>query len=186
MGPGDSGKGVAAERLALITSASFVRAELTALAWAHTGTTTDSLSEAIKGAADNRDKAEILERGLAGGAATSFKRSTDRWALERLRPQLADVTRGVQELQVEMRTVFARLYRHRNLIVHGGKTDAVGSESALRLAAPLVGAGLDRVAQALLERGCGPLELAARARARLEVLDCATTDRGSGVIDLLE
>lgn len=72
------------------------------------------------------------------------------------------------------------------LIVRGGMTEAVGSGAALRLAAPLVGAGLDRVAHAALVSGLSPLELAARARVRLETLRPPSTAGGSGVIDLLE
>jgi hypothetical protein len=54
--------------------------------------------------------------------------------------------------------------------------------ACLRIVAPLVGAGLDRIAHAAYTEGLIPLELAARARIRLDSLDSAAAVRP---IDLL-
>jgi hypothetical protein len=53
------------------------------------------------------------------------------------------------------------------MVLHWGKTNAVGIKSCLRAVAPLVGAGLDRVAHGSFTEKCAPLELAARAKIRL-------------------
>ena len=72
------------------------------------------------------------------------------------RPQLNDATSTFEG-------VFRRLYRQRNVVVHGGSTASIGLEPALRIAAPLFGAGMDRLLHAHLTEGLQPLELAARA-----------------------
>lgn len=186
VGPSDGSKNLAAERFALIIAASYVRAELTVLAWAHTRVASDALAVAVNSAPDNRGRALRAELALASGVQLSSQRQVDQWALQRIITLRVDLRRGVGSVQAAIRRALLRLYRQRNLIVHGGRTDAVGSEAALRLAAPLVGAGLDRVAHAVLDRGTSPLELAARARVRLETLAPATAAAGSGIVDLLE
>ncbi|OQD52090.1 hypothetical protein BM536_036360 [Streptomyces phaeoluteigriseus] len=58
------------------------------------------------------------------------------------RPVSADVARA-------FRIALRRPYRIRNIIRHGGATQGVALEASLRTAAPLVGAGLDRIGLAL-------------------------------------
>jgi hypothetical protein len=76
-----------------------------------------------------------------------------------------------------------RLYRARNIVLHGGALQGVAVESALRAAAPLVGAGLDRIAHATLVEELAPLDLAARAAVGLRLVGGET---GLSVVDLLE
>jgi hypothetical protein len=59
----------------------------------------------------------------------------------------------------------------------------VGLRACLRTVAPLVGAGLDRIAHGWFVEHCEPLELAARARIKLDTVGSAT---GSSALDLLE
>ncbi len=61
-----------------------------------------------------------------------------------------------------------RLYRERNLVVHGGQTAGFGLAGALRTAAPLVGAGMDRLTHAAIVAGVRPLQLAGRAQQEIE------------------
>jgi|SRR5579871_294690 len=77
---------------------------------------------------------------------------------------------------------FLRLYRQRNLVLHGGKTDGVALRASLRTAAPLVGAGMDRIAHAWYVDGLSPLELAARARISLDTVGSADSRK---CVDLL-
>ncbi|MGH3848504.1 MAG: hypothetical protein ACRDRT_02170, partial [Pseudonocardiaceae bacterium] len=70
--------------------------------------------------------------------------------------QLGDVSCIIQG-------VLRRLYRQRNIVVHGGNTAAIALDSALRTAAPLIGAGLDRIVHSQLINRVEPLDLAARA-----------------------
>ena len=74
------------------------------------------------------------------------------------------------------------MYKNRNLVLHWGKTDAVGLQSNLRAAAALVGAGMDRIAHAWFVEKVRPMELAARARYRLETVE---SPKGPHVVDLL-
>ena len=76
-----------------------------------------------------------------------------------------------------------RLYRQRNIVLHGGSTESVALDAALRTAAPLVGAGLDRVAHAYLADGITPLALAATAETSLAL---AGAQDAPPVTDLLE
>ena len=75
------------------------------------------------------------------------------------------------------------LLRARNIILHGGAPKSVAVKPALRAAAPLVGAGLDRVAHATLVEELAPLDLAARAIVGLRLVGGET---GLSVVDLLE
>jgi len=55
-------------------------------------------------------------------------------------------------------------------VLHGGSTQSVALNATLRTAAPLVGAGLDRIAHAYLVNGVTPLDLAAKAELRLSLV----------------
>jgi hypothetical protein len=79
--------------------------------------------------------------------------------------------------------VFRRLYRQRNIIVHGGTTAAVALEPAIRTAAPLLGAGLDRLVHAQITHSVEPLDLAARAENSLALVGDA---HGPTIVELLE
>lgn len=186
VGPSDGANSVAAGRLALIVAASHLRAELTVLAWSHARTAGDVLAADIAAAPTNAGKARLAQRAIAAGTPLVADRDTDAWALERLRPLLADPRAGVMAVQHVLNRTFLRLYRQRNSIAHGGRTEGEGLASALRLAAPLVGAGVDRVAQALLDGGSAPLALAAAARTRLETLAPATAADAGGLVSLLD
>lgn len=184
-GPSDGANSVAAGRLALIVAASHMRAELTVLSWAHARSASDSLAADIAAAATNGEKAKTAQRALASGVRLATPRGDDARALARLAPLLADPHKGVASVQTILHRAFLRLYRQRNLIAHGGRVDGIGLEPTLRLAAPLVGAGVDRLAHAALTAGPTPLALAAAARVRLEVLAPATAAAAGGLIDLL-
>jgi hypothetical protein len=90
-----------------------------------------------------------------------------------------ELANAVTILRIAMR----RLYRTRNIVLHGGSTQGVALKAALRIAAPLVGAGLDRIIHATLVEGLDPLDLAARADVGLKLVGGET---GLGVVDLLE
>jgi len=87
-----------------------------------------------------------------------------------MRRLLAAPFASLQDIQQHVASVFRRLYRIRNLVLHGGLTDAVALSSALRAFAPLVGAGVDRIAHAYFVDGVRPMELAAKANMGLSLL----------------
>jgi serine/threonine-protein kinase len=87
--------------------------------------------------------------------------------------------------RVAKRTVegsLRRLYRLRNIVLHGGAIQPVSLNATLRTAAPLVGAGLDRIAHAHLVRQVDPLALAAAAELRLKL---AGTPEAPSITDLI-
>lgn len=78
---------------------------------------------------------------------------------------------------------FRRLYRQRNIVVHGGSTAGAALHGTLRTAAPLLGAGLDRLVHAQLTTRVAPLDLAARAENSLALVN---DPYGPSVPELLE
>ncbi|WP_328753039.1 integrase, catalytic region [Streptomyces sp. NBC_00285] len=92
------------------------------------------------------------------------------------RPVLGDVAGA-------FRIALRRLYRTRNIVLHGGAPQGVALEASLRTAAPLVGAGLDRIVHAAYAEDLDPLDLAARAEVALKLVNGET---GLSVVDLLE
>ena len=82
-----------------------------------------------------------------------------------------------------MDTSLQRLYRQRNLVMHGGRTDAVALRATLRTCAPIVGAAFDRIAHAWFDRGTKPRELAAQAEIALALV---TASPATSLTTLLE
>ena len=109
-------------------------------------------------------------------------RPSDAAAVERMRGVLSAPYLKLHDIQAHATNALLRLYRQRNLVLHWGKTDAVALRASLRTAAPLVGAGMDRIAHAWFVQKIRPLELAARARISLAVIG---TRPGTNCLDLL-
>ncbi|WP_406292811.1 hypothetical protein OG948_00425 [Embleya sp. NBC_00888] len=82
-----------------------------------------------------------------------------------------------------LKLTMRRLYRARNIVLHGGSTQGVALDAALRTAAPILGAGLDRMVHAALVEQLDPLDLAARAEVALQLVG---GDTGLTPVDLLE
>lgn len=78
---------------------------------------------------------------------------------------------------------FHRLYRQRNLILHGGKLDSVALTPGLRTVAKLAGAGMDRITHGHYVQNLKPLELVAKANIALALIDTANP---LACVDLLE
>jgi hypothetical protein len=96
---------------------------------------------------------------------------------------ITDPQRELADAVANFKMAMRRLYRTRNIVLHGGSTQGVALNAALRIAAPLVGAGLDRITHAALVEGLAPLDLAARAEVSLRLVGGET---GLSVVDLLE
>jgi hypothetical protein len=87
------------------------------------------------------------------------------------------------EVMTVYRITLRRLYRTRNIVLHGGSMQGVALQASLRTAAPLVGAGLDRIVHADQVEQLAPLDLAARAEIALRLVGGETS---LSVVDLLE
>jgi hypothetical protein len=164
-GPGDETKGVAARRLGYLVACSWPRAELTTLAWSRQRPPfDDALAEDLAACRTNRERAQLLLDKIREGDSLDLTSPRDQLAQRRIEKLIANPRPRLEAIQRRAEASLRRLYRQRNLVVHGGQVRGVALEAALRTASPLVGAGLDRVTHSSLTRNAPPLQLAAQAR----------------------
>lgn len=181
------GKAVAADRLAAIVACSWPRAELTTLIHRHKAN--DELTRLRDECTTNYSRARLLAEQIriSGPGCLDFRgrptRHSDAAAAERMKDMLDEPHRVLREVRQAVRIALRRLYRARNVVLHGGSTSSVALESTLRTAAPLVGAGLDRIAQHYFDAAMSPLDLAARAELAIDIVDGETA---LTVVDLLQ
>jgi hypothetical protein len=91
-------------------------------------------------------------------------RPADRAALERLRRILQDPAKALDDIRQHVEGAFRRMYRQRKLVLHGGRANPVALRSCLRTCAPLVGAGMDRIAHNFYVNKTPPLVTVAQNR----------------------
>jgi hypothetical protein len=177
------GRAIAAARMAALVTCSWPRAELTVLSHAHKPATPDHLVRQLANAASNRERAIAVASALRSGRTLATKHPADAAAAARMTALVASPQRSLLGVRTAVEGTLRRLYRQRNIVLHGGSTQAVALDATLRTCAPLVGAGLDRIAHAYLADGVLPLALAARAETRLALAG----SKGTALItDLLE
>jgi hypothetical protein len=159
----------AADSLACLVACSFPRAELTTLSYTAERLCPD-LRRNLRSCSENRERALITAAAIAAGHDLNLRRHSDRAALRRMAKLLQAPSKGLSDVQTHVADTFQRLYRQRNLILHGGKTNSVALRGSLRTAAKLVGAGMDRIAHGWYVKGIRPIELAARAKAAIRLV----------------
>ncbi|WP_203708167.1 hypothetical protein [Asanoa iriomotensis] len=169
-GEGRPGRVVAADRLAAIVACSWPRAELTALSYRHRPEVPDALSVELDSLKKNLDRSRAMAVALHDGVALAVNSPSDNAAVQRIAAVVANPYKELADVRAVFEGVVRRLYRQRNIVVHGGTTASVAMDATLRTASPLVGAGFDRLVHAKLQTGVGPLELAARAANSLELI----------------
>jgi hypothetical protein len=187
-GDGRPGRVVAADRLAAIVACSWPRAELTPLSWRHSPAVPDGLSAdlellQVKKPEQGFHRCRVLAQALTHGSGMVTSNPSDRAAVERMVRLLANPYGELNDVHKVFQGALRRLYRQRNIVVHGGTTASVAIEATLRTVGPLVGVGLDRIVHANLQYKIGPLELAARAVNSLELVG---DDLGPEIVGLLE
>jgi len=183
-GDATEGRGaVAADRLAALVAASWPRSELTALSYKHEPPSPDALSTTLASCQTNRERSVAVARALGRYTPLALDSVADRAAESRMRGLVASPRSTLRDVRAHVMTTTRRLYRQRNIIMHGGATNALALDVTLRTAAPLVGAGLDRITHAWFRDQTDPLALAQRADVRLALV--GTTD-GRDLTDLLE
>lgn len=179
--PGDDDRLQAGYRMANLVAASFPRAELTSLSY-KLQELGGPLAVSLAASPTNRDRAVEVLSAIRSGQALPFTKAADLAAVERMREMSSDSQKKLNDISAHLSTVFRGFYRNRNIVLHGGKTSAVGLRSSLRNAAPLVGAGMDRIAHAWFVEGLEPVQIAARASVRLATVgDSDAPD----IVDLL-
>lgn len=181
---GEGAKVQAAGRLGAIVACSLPRAELTTLAFAHTESSDDELAHMIRQQDRNRDRAALLAQAIRAGRQLGLRNASDIAARARVLEILSAPSATLGRIAEYVANSFRRLYRQRNLVMHGGKTEfeAVALQASLRTAATLIGAGFDRIAHAWFLHGVTPVDLAARADVRLRLAAAGDV----GIVDLLE
>ena len=177
--PGES-RSNAAGRLATIVALSYPRAELTTLSYRIKD---KSLVAMLDTLTKNRERAELLAEWIEKRQALGGLNASDFAATRRLTQMVQTPGAALRDIRAHIESSVLRLYRVRNLVLHGGSVDAVALKACLRTVAPLVGAGLDRVAHAWYVEGLAPIELAARAATRIELVG---TSAGKNLCHLLE
>lgn len=175
-------RATAADRLAAIIACSFPRAELTVLSYAGKRSFSRSLLDELDRCDENRDRAAIIAREVASGSDLHLQRQTDRAALRRIQRILESPNKRLNDIATHVGDALHRLYRQRNLILHGGKTNSVALRAGLRTTAKLVGAGMDRIVHGSYVKNLRPIELAARARI---AIDTASESNPVSCADLL-
>lgn len=149
----------------------------------------DALAVALKGCETNIARAQAVAKAIKHRTTVhhvgEFRigRYSDLAAIERMAGVLADPQRTLGAAARTFRVALRRLYRARNIVLHCGSTQGVAIAAALRIAAPLIGAGLDRITHAALTEGVDPLRLAARAELALTLVDGETR---LSLVELLE
>jgi hypothetical protein len=183
------GKVAAAARAARLTACSWPRAELTALSYQVDGRNKvgQELASKLQVAKTNRDRSEIVAEQLRRDHGLPLRRSwrfqSDVAAVTRMNHLLADPASALKQVSGYVEASLRRMYRCRNVIVHGGSTRGDVLDSTLRVVAPLVGATLDRLTHAHLVLEIEPLQLATRADVAISV--ASDQEMGFHVVDLL-
>ncbi len=173
-----SDRGTAAPRLAAIVACSWPRAELTLLSYALESDPT--IGAQLCAAAENLDRCIIVANAILTGAALVLPRYADRCALDRMAKLLANPKDVLNDIRTYIEMAFRRVYRLRNLVLHGGRTRAVALRMSLRTVTPLIGAGIDRIVHSYHVRKLSPLATAAGAEIAIATiegrppLDCLT------------
>lgn len=179
----DEGRVVGASRLAAIVACSWPRAELTALSYQHTRADPDMLADRLDACRTNRARSTVVAKALAEGQSLTLHDSSDQAAQQRMIKLLSSPQHELTDVRDMITNTFRRLYRQRNIVVHGGSTAGAALHGTLRTAAPLLGAGLDRLVHAQLTTRVAPLDLAARAENSLALVN---DPYGPSVPELLE
>jgi hypothetical protein len=165
----DTNRAVAADRAATLVTASWPRAELTRLSHrlSKASDCDPRLAEQLRAVGDhNLSRSEVTLNWFRGRHAVPSLDPTDQAAVLRLAQLIDHPSQVLKRVHTYCANSFRRLYRQRNLVLHGGATMPVALPATIRTAGPLVGAALDRVAHALELENVEPLDAVARA-------DCA-------------
>lgn len=161
----------AAPRAAALVAASYLRSELTIAAYQYLESNGDSVAESISKAGSNLERCDLILEQIRTGEALRYGRPEHEAAVLRLQILLKQPGKAIRRIRAHVEAAFRRLYRLRNMIVHGARTDAVALESGLRTSAPLVGAAVDRMHHAAYQESLPPIELIARAMRKLHGID---------------
>jgi hypothetical protein len=167
-----SDRSAAANNLAGLVTCSYPRAELTRLAYLVQQYCPDTYPM-LENATSNRARSYIVGEMIVSGQMPVLPGLSDQAAVTRMEKLFRNPK---QELEIIRETIcdsFHRLYRQRNLILHGGKLDGVALTPGLRTVAKLAGAGMDRITHGHYVQNLSPLDLVAKANVSLALVDAS-------------
>ena len=122
------------------------------------------MSARLDVAETNRDRSQIIADQLRNTGQIPLLRTwrlpSDAAAVTRMNRLLANPTGMLTQVSDYVEGSLRRMYRCRNVIVHGGSTRGDVLDSTLRVVAPLVGATLDRITHAHIVLGIAAVALA--------------------------
>lgn len=185
-GPGDKNKVPAADRLASLVACAWPRAELLTLAWARQqqpAEEDDRVAGELAALQSSQDRVDYVLETIERGDALGLTDPAERAAHARMAELARDPRKTLTTVRTYAQHATRRLYRQRNLVLHGGRTWGIALEASLRTAAPLVGAGLDRIAYSHLSHGRQPLETAAQAEVEIQRAGTETAPRLTALLD---
>lgn len=163
-------RSTAADNLAILTACSFPRAELTQLSYSLEKEYPSQYLE-LKNAQSNKQRCLILAAMIQQDTFPKLCFETDMVSLDRLKKLLTNPKSQLQTIQNEISDSFHRLYRQRNLILHGARLNSVSLMASLRTVSKLTGAGLDRITHSFYTQNTNPLELVAKTKLALATLN---------------
>jgi hypothetical protein len=181
---GPSSPKAAAGLASSIATASYPRAELTALAKSRSKSVPrDYLAQAIWDAESNRQRAWLFAEWLRTDVTLDLQDQSEIAAMRRMKTIITDPAAELSAMRSHMLATMQRLYRQRNLVMHGGRTDAVALRSTLRAAAPIVGAAFDRIAHASFVGKVDPLAFGAQADLSLALVQPGESGRLTSLLE---
>lgn len=165
------GRAIAADRAADICATSWPRAELTTISHRIDTSTTPRLEALLERAGElNKDRAKVVYEWIASGSPITLRDPASRAAFERMSALVNNPAPVLRRVTGYFKSSLRRVYRQRNIVLHGGSTQSVALRSTLQTGGPLVGAALDRIAHAVHSMGRSPLDAAARSHQALKTV----------------
>ena len=178
--PGE--RATAADNLAALVACSLVRAELTTLSY-KAKEEHAAVAAQLDPCKNNRERSRVMAQLIVEKKLPEMHDMVDRAAVLRVQKVLADPSAELMTIKDAAAEAFHRLYRQRNLILHGGQIDSVTLAASLRTVSKLAGAGIDRITHAQYVQSLRPLELVARANLSIALVN---PQSALSCVDLLE
>lgn len=169
----ETGRAIAADRAAALVTASWPRAELTRMSHrvVDSPDCPPRLKAQLEAAGEESFKrCEVLLDWLEAHNPVGSLEYEDRAALARLEALVENPKAVLRRVRGYMTCSLRRLYRQRNLVLHGGSTRPVALNATIRTSGPLVGATLDRLSHAFELLDVEPLDAVARAECALDAV----------------
>lgn len=176
-------RSVAADHLASLVACSIPRAELTALSYKVAKAATGALADDLAACTTNKQRAIRLVRAIVAKEPLGIRHGADEAAIKRMTRLVGAPNKELITAKDLVADAFHRLYRQRNLILHGGMTSSVALSGSLRTVSKLVGAGMDRIAHGLYVNRLKPMELVARANIAIALADTKPPENCAELLD---